>query len=160
MVFMNYMKNSLASVFKWLVAWKRGLPSKVSYACLSPSPTLSYAITKQKRITFCNAKVIGVSEVPEESLRVIFSFHSNKLLFRFFSDRVLLSVLSDRDPTLMVLNDRDLFESQVTGSSSGSSVIDSSLCLSLLFFQIVPLFFINTSYYFFLHYNIKKNFTQ
>ena len=133
----------------------RSSKTKVSYACLSPSPTLSYTITKEKRRTFCNAKVIEVSQVPEGSLRVIFSFHSNRFLFRFFSDRVLLSVLSDRDPILLVLNDRDLFESPVTGSSSGSSVIDSSLWLSFLFFQLVPLFFVNTCYYFFLHYNIK-----
>ena len=127
----------------------RSSKTKVSYACLSPSPALPYTITKYKRRTFCNVKVIEVPEAPAGSLRVLFSFHSNKFLFRFSGDRVLLSVLSDRDPILMVLNDRYLFESPVTGSSSGSSVIDSSLCLSLLFFQIVPLFFINTSYYFF-----------
>ena len=90
-----------------------------------------------------------VPEAPAGSLRVLFSFHSNKFLFRFFVDRVLLIVLSDRDPILMVHNDRDLFEYPVTGSSPGSSVIDSSLWSSLLFFQLVPLFVINTCYYFF-----------
>ena len=138
----------------------RSSKTKFSYACLSPSPTLSYTITKKKRRTFCDAKVIEVSEAPTGSLRVLFSFHSDKVLFRFFSDRVLLSVLRDRDPILMVLNDRVLFESPVTGSSSGSSAIDSSLWSSLLFFRFFPLFFVNTFRYFFLHYIIKKNFTQ
>ena len=90
--------------------------------------------TKKKRRTFCDAKVIEVPEAPAGSLRVLFSFHSNKVLFSFFSDRVLLSVLSYRDPILMVLNDRVLFESPVTCSSSGSSAIDSSLWSPLLFF--------------------------
>ena len=127
----------------------------------SHHPLLSYTITKQKRRTFCNAKVIELPEAPAGSLRVLFSFHSNKFLFRFFSDRVLLSVLSDRDPILMVLHDRYLFEYPVTGSSLESSVIDSFLWSSLLrYFQPVPLFFINTCYYFFLHYIIKKNLTQ
>ena len=138
----------------------RSSKTKVSHACLSPSPTLSYTITKKKRRTFCDAKVIEVPEALAGSLRVLFNFHSNKVIFRFFCFFVLLSVLSDRDPIVMVLNDRVLFESPVTGSSSGSSVIDSSLCSSLLFFQLVPLFFINTCYYLFLHYIIKKNFTQ
>ena len=123
--------------------------TKVSYACLSPSPTLSYTITKKKRRTFCDAKVIEIPEAPAGSLRVLFSFHSNKLLFSFFSDSVLLSILSYRDPILMILNDRVLFESPVTGSSSGSSVTDSSLWSSLLFFQLVPLIFINMCYYIF-----------
>ena len=87
----------------------RSSKTKVSYACLFPSPTLSYTITKQKRRTFCNAKVIEVPEAPVGSLKVLFSFHSNKFLFRFFSDRVLLSVLSDRDTILMVLNDGPLW---------------------------------------------------
>ena len=99
----------------------RSSKTKVSYACLFPSPTLSYTITKSKRRTVCNAKVIELSEAPAGSLRVLFSFHSSKFLFRFFSDRVVLSVR---------------------------------------YFQLVPLFFINTCYYFFLHYIIKKNFTQ
>ena len=122
--------------------------------------TLSYNNTKKKRRTFCDAKVIEVPEAAAGFLRVIFRFHSNKFLFRFFSDRILLSVLSDRDPILMVLHDRYLFEYPLTGSSLESSVIDSSLWSSLLYFQLVPLFFINTCYYFFLHYIIKKNFTQ
>ena len=78
---------------------------------------------------------------------VLFSFHSNKFLFRFFSDRVLLSVLSDRDTILMVLNDGSLWVPS-DRLFFGSSVIDSSLWSSLLFFQLVPLFFINTCYYF------------
>ena len=139
MVFMNYMKNYLASIFEWLenkVIWKQGLPRpKVSYECLSPSPTHSLP----KRRVFCNAKVI------EDPLRVLFRFHSDKALFRFFNNRALFRVLSDR-VFWIVLNDRILFESSVIGSSSGPSVIDSSVGSSVLFFR----FFIKTCYYFFL----------
>ena len=129
---MNYMKNFSSSFFKWLVAWKRGLPrQKVSYECSSPSPTLSYFITKKKRRIFCDAKVIEASEAPEGFLRVFFMFHS---------DRVFLSVLSDR-VFFRVLCDRIFLESLVIGSSSGSSVIESSLGLSA-FFSGKPIFFI------------------
>ena len=47
----------------------RSSKTKVSYACLSPSPNLSYTITKKKR-TFCDAEVI---EVPE-ALAVLLGF--------------------------------------------------------------------------------------
>ena len=68
---MNYMENSLVSICMWLVAWKRDLTrSKVSYECLSPSPTLSYTITKKKKIGFWDAKVIEDSEAPEGPLLV------------------------------------------------------------------------------------------
>ena len=117
----------------------RSSKTKVSYACSSPSPTLSYTITKKKR-NFCDAKLIEVPEAPASSLRVLFCFHGNKVLFRLISDRVCLSVLNYRDPILMVLNDRVLFESPVTGSSSGSAVIDSSPWSSLLFFRLFTLF--------------------
>ena len=52
MVFMNsisitiYEKNTLASVFKWLVTWKRG---KFFFGILSPSPTLSYTTIINKK---------------------------------------------------------------------------------------------------------------
>ena len=142
---MEFLKNCLTSIFKWLLAWKWSLPRpNVSYECLSPSPTLSYTIIKKKTRAFYNEKVIEGPEAPEGPLRV---------LFRFLSDRVLLRVLSDKI----------LFESSVIGSSSGSSVIHSFLGPSVLLFQL----FIETCYYYFfnksrcsvLHYIFKKNFT-
>ena len=112
---MVFMKNCLASIFMWLVAWKRGLPRpNISYECLSPSHNLSYTITK--------LKVIVGSEAPEYPLRV---------LFRFLRDRVLLRVLSDRI----------LCESSVIGSYSGSSVTNSSLGSSVLFFRHATIFY-------------------
>ena len=72
MAFMNYIvalmyeKNSLHSIFKWLVVWKRGLlKPKYSFENLFPSPTLSYTITKKPKRVFCSTKVIQVPEAPE-----------------------------------------------------------------------------------------------
>ena len=69
----------------------------------------------------------------------VFWFHSDRILFRFLSDAVLLRVLSDRT----------LFESSVTGSFSGSSVVESSLRSSVLFFRHGAVFLIETCYSFF-----------
>ena len=60
-------------------------------------------------------------KASEGPLRLLFRFHSDRVFFRFFSDRVHLRVLSDRV----------LFE---------SSVIDSSLGSSVLFFRHVAIF--------------------
>ena len=60
-----------------------------------------YQIEKKN---FLQCKSYQGSWSSRGSLRVLFSFHSNKFLFRCFSDRVLLSVLSDRDTILTVLN--------------------------------------------------------
>ena len=72
-------------------------------------------LPKRKKEFFCDAKVTEGPEAPEGPLRVLFRFLSDRVLFRFLSDRVL-------------------FESPVIGSSSWSSVIDSSLGSSVLFF--------------------------
>ena len=149
MVFMNYMKNSLASIFKWLVAWKQGLPRpKVSNECLSPSLTLSYTITKNKKRIFCDANVIEGPEAPDGPIRVRFRFHSDRVFFRFLSDRVIFRVLSDKT-LLWVLSDRLVFQSPVIGSSSGFLVIDFSLESSVvisrhaaIFYQSVQLLFL------------------
>ena len=118
-----YEKNSLASIFKWLVAWKRHLPrSKFSYENLFPSPTLSYTITKKK--------LLRVLKLLRVFIEMVLRFHSDSVLFRFLSDRVLLRVLRDKV----------LFASPVIGSSSRSSVTDSSLGSSV-FFSRMPLFF-------------------
>ena len=63
--------------------------------------------------------------------RVLIRFHSDRALLRFFGDGVL-------------------FESSVIYSSSWSSVIDSSLGSSGLFFRHAAVFLIKTCYYFFL----------
>ena len=51
--FSVYDKNTLAAIFKWLVAWKRILPRpKYFFENVSPSSTLSYTITKKpKRVS-------------------------------------------------------------------------------------------------------------
>ena len=137
MVFMNCMKNSLASIFNWLVSWKLGIPrSKVSCECSSPS-------LKKKSRVFCDAKVIEDTEAPGGTLRFLFRFHGDRILFSFLSDRVPFRVLSDR-VLLISLSDRVLFESPVIGSFSGFSVIDSYLGSSVLSFLHTSIFYQNT----------------
>ena len=137
MVFMNYMKNSLLSNFKWLVSWKVVLPKpKVSYECLFTSPT-------QKS---CDEKVLDCPDVPEGLLRVLIRFHNGRVFFTFLSDGILLRVLSDRT-VLLVLIERVFFESPC--SYSGSAVIYSSLGSYSALFQACCYFFIKTCYYFF-----------
>ena len=137
---MNYMKNSSDSVFKWPVAWKWGLPRpKVSYECLSPSTTPKS----------CDQKILECPDVPEGPLRVLFRFHSGRVFLRFLSDRILLKVLSDR-AVLRVIIERVLFESPLICFYSGSSVIDSSLGSTVLFFRHAAIFYQNmllTCYY-------------
>ena len=91
------MENYFASIFKWLVAWKRGLPrTKVSFVCLFPSLALSYTSSHQKeKKTFFDEAVIEGSEAPQGPLRVLYRFHDDRVLFWFLSDRVLLRVHSD-----------------------------------------------------------------
>ena len=109
----------MTSIFKWLVAWKRGLPRpKVSYKNLSPSPN---TITKNLKKVLYGKKVIDVPEAPEW-------IFIHRALFRFYSDRVLLKVL---------------FASSVTSSPSGSSVIDSSLRSSVFIFPQAVIFYQN-----------------
>ena len=59
--------------------------------------------------------------------KILFKFHSDRILFVFSSERVLLRVLSDRV----------IIEFSVIGSSSWSSVIESSLGSSMFFFFLV-----------------------
>ena len=91
---MVFMENCLASIFKWLVAWKRDFPRpNVSYECLSRLPTLSYTITKKKKRVFCDAKVIEDPEAPEGPFGVLFRFHSERVLFKVLSNRFFLWVI-------------------------------------------------------------------
>ena len=103
-------KNSLASIFKWLVAWKQDLPRpKFSYENLSPSATLSYTVTKKWKSFFIEG--FEATKGPHFD-RVLFRFHSDSVLFMFLSDRVLFRspswVHSDR-LFFRVLNDRSFF---------------------------------------------------
>ena len=72
--------------------------------------------------------------------KVLSRCHNDRVLFRFLSDRVLLRVLSSKV----------LFNSSMIGSSSNSSVMDSFLGLSVLFFRHAAIIFIKTCYYFLL----------
>ena len=93
-----YEKNTLTSIFKWQVAWKRGIPRpKFSLENLSPSPTLSYDITKKpKRVTLrrkMSLRVLKLLRIFIDNL--VFRFHSAMVLFRLLIDRTLFSVLCD-----------------------------------------------------------------
>ena len=133
MAFINYItnKNTLASIFKWLVALKQHLPRpKFSYENLSSSPILSYTVIKKLKIFFFAAqKSLRILKFPRIFIeRVVFRFSNDRVLFRFLIDRILFRVS---------------IESSVIGSSSGSTVIDSSLGSSVFFFLYARIFFIN-----------------
>ena len=102
---------------------------------MSPSPTLSYTVTKNPK-TFVVQKSLKVLKLLRIFIdSIVFSFHSDRTLFRFFIDRILFRVLSDRV----------FSESSVIGSSSGSAVLLGHQCsfsaMSLFFYQILLLFF-------------------
>ena len=125
-----YEKNTLVSIFKWLVPWKRGLSRpKFSLESLSPSPTLSYAITEKPKIFVVQntLKVLKLLRIFIDS--VVFSFHSDSTFYRFFIDRILFRVLSNRV----------FSESSVIGSSSGSTVLLGHQCS----FSAMSLFFLS-----------------
>ena len=137
-----YEKNTLVLIFKRLVPSKQGLPRpKFSFENLSPSPTLSYTVTKNSKRVFLWILIDSV----------IFRFHSDRTPFRFFIDRILFRFLSDRV----------FSESSVIGSSSGSAVLLGHQCsfsaMSLFFYQIVLLFLLSKTC-FVLHYNLKTKF--
>ena len=51
-----YKKNSVVSIFKWVLAWKRGLlKPKFSYKNLSSSTNILYTITKMPKRVICGA---------------------------------------------------------------------------------------------------------
>ena len=121
-------KNTLFLIFKWLVPWKQDLPGpKFSFENLSPSPTLSYTITKKPKILVEQKllKVLKFLRIFIDS--IVFRFHSDRTLFRFFIDRILFRVLSDRV----------FSESSVIGCSSGSTVLLGHQC----FFSAMSQFF-------------------
>ena len=105
--------------------------------------------------------------VAPRSLRVlkILLFFSDRVPFRAHSDSVLFIFLGDW-VFFRFLSDRVLFKSSVIGSSKGYSVIDSSIGLSVLFFQYAGTFLSKGTTTFFiknrcsvLHYIFKKTFT-
>ena len=117
-----YEKNYLTSIFKWLVTWKQSqyqnFHSKIYFYDL----LYHIPLPKSQKEFFAKQKSLRVLKHGRVIDRVLFRFYSDRVLF--LSDGVLLRVLSDRV----------LFESSVIGSSSGFSVIDSSLGPSVLFF--------------------------
>ena len=119
--FTVYEKNTLASIFKWLVAWKRRLPRpKFLFENLSPSSTLSYTITKKpKRVDFRHKSYWGFSSSWGSSfIALSLGLTVISVLFRFLIDGILFRVLSGKV----------FFESSEIGSSFlGYAVIDSSL---------------------------------
>ena len=93
-----YEKITLASIFKWQVAWKPGIPRPTfSLENLPPSPTLSYDITKKpKRVTLRRKMSLRVLKLLRIFIdKLVFRFHSDMVLFRFLIDRTLFSVLCD-----------------------------------------------------------------
>ena len=144
-----YEKNTLASIFKWLVAWKWSLSRpKFNVENLSPSSTLLYTITKKpKKVNLRRKSHWGSWSSWRCSLIALsLGFTVIRVLVRFLIDRILFRVLSDRV----------FFESLELGSStSGSAVTDSSLykcsfsAMSLIFFyQIALLLFLLKTFYF------------
>ena len=139
-----------------MVAWKRGLAGpKFSYENLSPSPTLSYTITKKPKKEFFAAqkswRVVNLLRVFID--RVVFRFHSDSVLLRFLIDSVLFGVLSDRG-SLRVFSDRLFF--RVLSNRFFSWVIGT-------LFSVIPAIFLSkraTSFlsktYFVLHYIVKR----
>ena len=134
-----YEKNTLVSIFKWLVPWKRGLPRpKFSFENLSPSPTLSYTIIKKPKEFFVAQKSLKVLKLLRIFIdSVVFRFHSDRTFYRFFIDGILFRVLSDR-----VFSD-----SSVMRSSSGSAVL---WVINALFPSCRYFFFIKSCCYFFI----------
>ena len=127
-----YEKNTLVSIFKWLVPWKRGLPRpKFSFENLSPSPTLSYTITKKLKRVFLWRKSCWKSWSSWGYIdsSVFFRFYSDRGLSRFFINRILFRALSDRV----------FSESSVIGTSSGSAILLGHQCL----FYNMSLFFLS-----------------
>ena len=91
---------------------------------------------------FCGAKFISDLKLPTVLIdRFLFSFHSDRVLFKFISNRVLFRFISNR-VLFRFISNRVLFDSTVIfkGSSSGSSLIDSSLASSVPFFWYVTMF--------------------
>ena len=137
-----YEKNTLASIFKWLVAWKRRLPRpKFLFENLSPSSTLSYTITKKpKRVNLRRKSHWGSwSSWGSSLIALSLGFTVIRVLFRFLIDRILFRVLSDRV----------FFESsEIVSSEIGFAVIDSYLH-PCSFSSMSLFFFIKSCYNFF-----------
>ena len=115
-----YKKNTLASIFNWLVAWKRGLPIKFYLKIYPNQPLCNIPLW----VFLWHKSHWGSWSLRVFIDRVVFRFHSDRALFRFLIDRTLFRVVSN-----MVF-----IEYSVKGSSAGSAVIDSSLGSSVLFF--------------------------
>ena len=61
-----YEKNYFPSIFKWLCHENEAFQGQSSYIKnFSPSPTLSYTITKKPKRVFCGGKIIEGPGIPE-----------------------------------------------------------------------------------------------
>ena len=155
--FSVYEKNTLASVFKWLVAWKRSLlRPKCFFKNLFPSATLSYTITKKpKRVNFrCKSHWGSQSSWGSLLIALSLGFTVIRVLFRFLIDKILFRVLSDGV----------FFESSETGSSSLVYTVIVSSLYQCFFFRHVAISLLNrvTNYFYLKHvlfcfyYNFQK----
>ena len=136
MVFMNYIPSSTLTTKIIFLQVLNDCGVKTRWNIyVSSSPTLTYTITKKLKKFFGAQKPLRVLKL----LRVL----SGRVLFRVLSDSVLLysSVIGSFSyfsviGFFMVLSNRVLFESSVINCSKSSSVTDSSLGLSVLFFPV------------------------
>ena len=97
--FCVYEKNTLASIFKWLVAWRQSLPRpKCFFENFCPSSTLSYTITKKpKRVYLLRKSHWGSWSCWWSSLIALsFGFTVIRVIFSFLIDRISFRVLIDR----------------------------------------------------------------
>ena len=101
-VFVNYIAGLTLPrkiiLLQFLSDCKRSLlRSKFLYENFSPSPTLSYTITKKLKKKFAARKPLRLLKLLRAlSDRVLFAVLSDSVLFRFLSDLVFLRFLGDR----------------------------------------------------------------
>ena len=84
----QFWQGFFSNYFKMIILWKRGpLRPQFLYDSLSPSPTLSYTITKELE-KFAAQKLLKILK--------LLMFVSDRVLFKLLSDKVLFRVLSYR----------------------------------------------------------------
>ena len=96
--FSVYEKNTLASVFKCLVEWKRSLPRPAFFfENFSPSSTLSHTINEKPKIVNLQHKSHWQSWNSWGSLLIVLplGFTVIRALFRLLIDRIIFKVLSN-----------------------------------------------------------------
>ena len=102
---MVFVKNDLALIFSdWQHENVAFHDQMFHMKVYSHHPLYHIPLPKRKKRVFCDAKVTQGPQAPESPFRVLVRFHSDGIL-------------------LMVLSDKILFESSVIDSSLGSSVL-------------------------------------